>query len=148
LETIDLETWKEFEDKIGALEPLKRGVYLYRGQGNASWSLETTLERSGEKTILFSQYYRIVSVIRSQIESFTGQNWGELPDVGKVMDIFREYDKGSLALDGIGIPFPAYSYMTYLRHHSFPSPLLDWSRSPYVAAYFAFRNAVNGRVAI
>jgi hypothetical protein len=30
------------------------------------------------------------------------------------------------------------SFMAYLRHHGFPSPLLDWSRSPYVAAFFAF----------
>ena len=29
--------------------------------------------------------------------------------------------------------------MDYLRHHSFPSLLLDWTASPYVAAYFAFK---------
>ena len=30
--------------------------------------------------------------------------------------------------------------MAYLRHHGFPSPLLDWTRSFYIAAFFAYRN--------
>jgi hypothetical protein len=41
------------------------------------------------------------------------------------------------------------TYLSHLRHGAFPSPLLDWTLSPYVAAYFSFHNATHdGDVAI
>jgi hypothetical protein len=41
------------------------------------------------------------------------------------------------------------SFMAYIRHHSFPSPLLDWTQSIYIALFFAFNSAgENDNVAV
>ena len=56
-----------------------------------------------------------------------------IPDPPEYAQWLREFD--SL----MPVKYPAYDYMVYMRHNGFPSPLLDWSRSAYVAAYFAFR---------
>jgi hypothetical protein len=48
------------------------------------------------------------------------------------------------------LPKDTLGYMTFLRQHGFPSPLLDWTSCPYIASYFAFEgiNTNTERVAI
>jgi hypothetical protein len=120
------------------------GQFLFRGHGHASWPLETTLERSGGQQLSFADYYRIIAAVRPQIETFTETRW-DIPEYPAIETLAKNYDELSLSFYG---RFPAYSYMAYLRHHGFPSPLLDWTRTPYVAAYFAFRRPAPVNVAI
>jgi len=97
---------------------------LFRGQADQSWPLVTTLERFSTKPWSVTRYHRLLLSIAPAVVSLTSREWG--------LDRDREVDESHH-----GSP-PGYEFMIYLRHHGFPSPLLDWSRSPYVAAFFAF----------
>lgn len=98
--------------------------------------------------MLFKDYYRVIGNIRPQIETLTDKEW-LIHSYAEVENAVKEYDKFSGEL--LFGRCPGYPYMAYLRHHGFPSPLLDWTRSPYVAAFFAFNKATedsNSRVSI
>jgi hypothetical protein len=152
----DLNSWADFveavrnlQEQTPALRALHAGIripdLLFRGHHEASWTLDTTLERSKPSSLSLAHYYTSISAALPQIEAHTGQRWEiERPD------IYREKTRDSDAGFYFKTQFPGYDYMCYLRHHGFPSPLLDWTRSPYVAAFFAFRNEgdSSGRVAI
>jgi FRG domain len=148
MQTISVENWEEFEARLQEIKlTVKAGHVglLFRGQADASWSLSTTLERSRRTMERVQDYYLIIREIKPQLETFTNFTF-DIPDFDEIYSSVRDYDAFSRRMSAGNLP--GYRYMIYLRHHGFPTPLLDWSRSPYVAAYFAFAKATAANVSI
>lgn len=128
--------WESFETQVSSIftdlekKRQETGLYvsppLFRGHAKESWKLKTTLERYSEKEYSIRDYYQILLAVEPAVASCTSKSWNLSPDV--IIDKMFPF-----------APPPEYDFMIYLRHHGFPSPLLDWSSSPYVAAFFAFQ---------
>ncbi|OPY67942.1 MAG: FRG domain protein [Syntrophorhabdus sp. PtaU1.Bin050] len=126
-------SWSEFEAKIKEIkETYATSVppICYRGQADATWKLETTLERYSKSRWTVENYLKLALQCAPEIESFTNQRW-YLMKIEQIKEKIREQT------DDVIAHIPHLDFLIYLRHHGFPSPLLDWTFSPYVAAFFA-----------
>lgn len=145
MEAVSLANWDSFTAELQKLrnelpkDPSgKEPELLFRGQSDSSWPLTTTLERAECEGMSFDEYYRLaVHRVRPAVEAFTGTTW-EVPDFDTTLEqAFRSERDLFFSRKFPSVGF--YRYMVYLRHHGFPSPLLDWTSSMNVAAFFAFR---------
>lgn len=137
MKILAVSTWEEYQDQIKTLKRQVRAAWqaddyvatlLFRGQGNSRWNLDTTLDRYTRANVSLQEYFDKLAVIKHRVETFTERTW--------------EFDREEATIWARTLPngvIPGYELMVFLRHHGFPSPLLDWSESPQVAAFFAFR---------
>src|SRR5262245_24247773 len=97
-----------------------RGKYLFRGQGSARWFLDTTYDRwyLGPEELRLEIADRLLDQFIVECER------EDLPD--------RARDDRALM-------------RSLAQHHGLPTRLLDWSQSPYVAAFFAFSGHLIGK---
>jgi hypothetical protein len=137
-EPIKIESWEKFEEELVRINKRTKVLKqerkldspdypLYRGISDSRHHLESTLDRI-RKGMYLSEYREIIKSVYKHVATCTGGKWNletEEPKVfaGRIFDL----------------PIPTYEFMAYLRHNEFPSPLIDWTKSPYIAAYFAFR---------
>ena len=96
----------------------------------------------------FRKYAQLMTVIYPEISTVTNRTF-PVPSYAEFDAWMSKAEKESYV--PIGAP-PGYEFMVYLRQHGYPSPLLDWTDSEYIAAYFAFADTPQGdpphRVAI
>lgn len=105
-----LQSWNNFKEIIASADP--RSV-IFRGQSDASWGLRTKFHRSS-RSDLIRYFSEDIPRLYRHIHASTGLKF----------DLSKNDELGSL--------------LYLAQHHGYPTPLLDWSYSPYVAAYFAF----------
>src|SRR5271157_2871674 len=119
MKVVIIKSWDDFENQISELFNITRSsAVLFRGQSDSEWNLKSTLERylNCDK-ISISKYYKLIYNAKSRIEYFTNEKW----NIATISD-YEKYLKSST--NGIA-DLDYRDYMVYLRHHGFPSPLLD-----------------------
>ncbi len=131
MEKKPLTCWEDFEQALVEINQETRILQektqghvdypLFRGVSDSKYHLESTLDRI-QKEMSLDHYDKIIKIARRHVETCTGKKW-ELSE-----KIFFED----------GLESRDYEFMVYLRHNGFPSPLIDWTKSPYIAVFFAF----------
>ena len=87
---------------------------IFRGQSNSEWQLIPSFSRF-KSSLSFDEYFNVILPrVKRYISGY----------VEKDFDLEKDDDRNQL----LGL----------LQHYGFPTPLLDWTNSPYIAAYFAF----------
>lgn len=150
IKTIECTSWEDFKRQLPVIEAesirLKHnpdilrqtdGVPYFRGHANASWQLQTTLERAPGSALyaVFAEYCQLLATV-----------YNKTKDISVECPAYNyETIRPLIGQSPIYSPVELIEYFAFVRHLGFPSPLLDWSRHPYIAAFFAFSDCIESQ---
>lgn len=139
-------SWENFKNEIDKKHsPQTNHESFYRGHSSSLWELEPTLYRfcnKRKKDISANKYYKVIKEIKEK-NLLDGVLSYDLPDESPfLIGLLCGGDDHEKKMQQV------FWAMVELRGLGFPSPILDWSKNPYIAAFFAFSGNPSSEVAI